>query len=319
MSQIKPSFYLLAIATVLALSGCGDKNPQAVFSPEAGHPENWVTGHKTAGKSNTESCFECHGDDLKGGISKVGCTDCHLGSVEKPHPLQWGSYAYARHSSYVTANGTSGCANAACHGATLDGVPNSGVSCTSCHGKSGTTYSKHPSTWSSIKDHGATVKGTGKSLLKTVNAQTTTTCSNTKCHGADLKGVFLSGPACTSCHTADPATGNFIKHPTSWNTTLSGHKTTTDYTSCKSAACHGTTLTGGSFGAPACYSCHVNYSENNGAMTKHPLNVPAWRTAHSGYVSAHKPIADPTCTNAACHLPGTRTADAYCKNCHNGK
>lgn len=193
MSSIKTSFTILAVTLAFSLSGCGDANNKAVFSPESGHPSNWQTGHKTAGKTNLESCFECHGEELDGGISKVSCTQCHLGSSENIHPLQWGSYAYARHSRYVLENGTTSCANAACHGVDLLGVVNSGPSCATCH--IGGTLSKHPAAWGPVNgNYDLTLHG------RFADANGLSSCRSIVCHGADLKGVFLSGPACTDCH-----------------------------------------------------------------------------------------------------------------------
>lgn len=190
MSQIKTSHLLLASLLALALGGCGDTNSKAVFSPESGHPANWSTTHKTAGKANLESCFECHGEELNGGIAKVSCTFCHIGSPEAIHPIQWGNYAYARHSQYVSENSTTSCATATCHGTSLSGVSNSGPSCTSCH--LGGINNIHPTDWDT--------NGARSSHPAYVNQNGTTSCKTSVCHGSDLKGVFLSGSACDSCH-----------------------------------------------------------------------------------------------------------------------
>lgn len=190
MSQIKSSLITVTIAATFALSGCGDANKQAVFSPESGHPANWSTGHKTAGKVNTESCFECHGEELDGGISKVSCTQCHLGSPGKVHPLQWGSFAYARHGVYVTANSSDSCKT--CHGAQLQGSGTAPNCATQCHIGGATNY--HPANWVNGLPH--------KTYLNAVN-NNKSSCRNAACHGDDLKGVFMSGPTCYRCHGAN--------------------------------------------------------------------------------------------------------------------
>lgn len=201
MSQIKAALLITVISAAFALGGCGDPNSKAVFSPDSGgHAAGWSVNHKTAGTANTESCFGCHGENLDGGISKVSCTSCHIGNSGSVHPEQWGNYAYARHGAYVTAqkspsnpNGTSRCANAACHGTDLSGVTGSGPSCTKCH--IGGPLSKHPAAWGPIN-------GNYNLLLhgQYADQNTLASCSTVVCHGTDLKGVFLSGPACSDCH-----------------------------------------------------------------------------------------------------------------------
>ncbi len=193
MSQIKTSS--LAIATllslfVMALSGCGDRNSLADLNPVTGkHAADWLPkGHTVAVKDHGYACTECHGDDLGGGISKTACTKCHLGNQQMVHPLKWGKFAYALHSQFVNQNGSSSCAVASCHGSDLNGVAGSGFSCSSCH--LGGPTSAHPQAWNRdiISLHPAGINGSFIS------------CATAVCHGTDLKGVFLSGPACNTCH-----------------------------------------------------------------------------------------------------------------------
>jgi hypothetical protein len=195
MPQIAKTSLILSLA-LLALAGCGDVNKDATFdSAISRHPAGWLPdGHKAAASAKIESCTECHGSDFSGGIAKVACTQCHLGNQEEIHPLQWGQFAYALHGSFVKANrtatsdGTAACANALCHGPNLDGAGGTGPSCTSCH--MGGTGSKHPVAWSSdITLHAGFVANNG-----------TSACRNVVCHGPNLQGVFLSGPACNTCH-----------------------------------------------------------------------------------------------------------------------
>jgi hypothetical protein len=192
MSSIKPSYLFITMAMALALGGCGNKNDKAVFSTENGHSSGWATSHKASAKADLETCIDCHGENLDGGVAKVSCTLCHLGGGEAIHPSQWGNYAYARHKAYVATNGTTECANAACHGTTLAGVAGSGLACaTACH--LGGVYQKHPAVWTQFSSH--------KNYVKNVKASDSTSCKNSACHGATGKGVFLSGPACDQCHS----------------------------------------------------------------------------------------------------------------------
>ncbi len=190
MPSIKPSHVIVTALLALALGGCGDKNDKAVFSPVGGHSSDWATAHKTSAKNDLETCVECHGSNLDGGIAKVSCTLCHLGNAGAIHPAQWGNFAYARHKAFVAANGTSSCANAACHGAALAGVDRSPNCATRCH--IGGAFNKHPADWTNISSH--------KNYLSTI-ANVSTSCKTSACHGTDGKGVFLSGPACDQCHS----------------------------------------------------------------------------------------------------------------------
>lgn len=309
MPSIKSILAILALGAALAVGGCADKNSNVVFSPESGHSSDWLTGHKEAGKADRESCFECHGEELDGGISKVSCTRCHLGGSDSIHPAQWGSYGYARHSAYVAASGSTSCASAACHGTDLRGAGKA-PSCTGCHAQSGTSFAKHPAAWPSIKDHGLFLN-----LSSSKTTQKIATCSTAKCHGSDFKGVFLSGPSCVGCHVAD-STGKFVKHPATWTSALVSHKTVTKagYTSCGTSACHGKEMTGGAYGGVSCYKCHM-FKNADGAFVKHPE---AWGAAplyanHSVYKNAH---ATAICSNAACHPAGSIIAVAACNMCH---
>jgi len=83
-------------------------------------------------QNGTSACANvyCHGADLAGIInSGPSCTSCHMGGIYSYHPAEW-TAAVSDHPSY---GDLSPCANIACHGAQLQGVPESGPACTSCH------------------------------------------------------------------------------------------------------------------------------------------------------------------------------------------
>jgi predicted CxxxxCH...CXXCH cytochrome family protein len=116
------------------IAGCSSPNRQSDFNPETGkHLSGWLpAGHMNAATANLSVCTECHGTNLDGGISKVSCMSCHLGSPTSVHPLNWVPL-FSTHGPYATANGTNACSNQYCHGTALSGVSGSGPSCTSCH------------------------------------------------------------------------------------------------------------------------------------------------------------------------------------------
>ena len=186
----------LFLLCLFLLAGCGGGSSETEVPPAnppvamvATHPAGWLPGgHVTDAKANVTTCTVCHGNDLTGSTTHVSCTQCHLGNPQSVHPLQWGNFAYALHNTYVSQNGTSSCANVTCHGLNLEGVPGSGPSCTACH--MGGVFSKHPVAWNAnIELHKDYVASNGSA-----------SCRVAVCHGTDLKGVFLSGPSCGTCH-----------------------------------------------------------------------------------------------------------------------
>jgi hypothetical protein len=205
MPQIKrtsPASVTLSIAVLLSLLllvGCGDKNPQSDFDPIGGkHPVNWLPSeHKTEAKVHMEDCASCHGADFGGGISKIACSQCHLGNQNSVHPNQWGPYAYALHGDYVERHDplAATCANALCHGTNLDGVGGTGPSCALCH-MNGDKFSAHPPDWNTLVDLSSPVP----KHAAYVGSNGPTACTNIACHGQNLQGVFLSGPSCQACH-----------------------------------------------------------------------------------------------------------------------
>ena len=183
---------LIFLVLLTFIGGCSSsKNENSPFSGGS-HPSGWLpAGHMTSARSNIDTCIECHGSDLGGGISRVSCTSCHLGSATSMHPLNWSDAIMTKHGAYVAANTTSGCATADCHGSSLTGVTGSGPSCTSCH--IGSATSVHPVSW-----------GTGTQIALNhapyVATNGNASCQNNYCHGSTLAGVAGSGPSCASCH-----------------------------------------------------------------------------------------------------------------------
>jgi hypothetical protein len=200
MSQVRktsPKPFLPLLLGVFLLAGCGGgssenetplaQQPQVTTQT---HPVGWLPdGHVAEARANIQTCEACHGTDLTGATTHVSCTQCHLGNPESIHPTLWGNFAYALHPGYVKLNGTSTCANVTCHGTNLEGVQGSGPSCTQCH--MGGIFSKHPVEWNTnIELHKDYVASNGSF-----------SCRVSVCHGADLRGVFLSGPSCGTCHS----------------------------------------------------------------------------------------------------------------------
>ncbi len=200
MSRAAKNFFdplLLLSLSFLLLAGCGSSSSDPDFGTGPGkpqavsgiHPPGWLpSGHAAEARVSAIACTDCHGNDFSGGTTNIACSSCHLGNQEAVHPVLWGRYAYALHGDYVKLNGTATCANGTCHGPALAGVAESGPSCTQCH--MGGLNSAHPVEWKdNIILHRDYVASNGSS-----------SCRTSVCHGANLEGVFLSGPGCNTCH-----------------------------------------------------------------------------------------------------------------------
>jgi hypothetical protein len=129
--------YIIIFIIALAM-GCSDGTESGkIFSIEQGHPENWVDPayrdmddfHVTpvlnveSGVYDYESCQECHGSLLEGGISGISCYSCHNGPDGSfGHPDGWRIYYDASlfHSRYAKEFLVS-CTSVACHGGDLTG------------------------------------------------------------------------------------------------------------------------------------------------------------------------------------------------------
>ena len=197
MSQImlmgRYSFLLFIV--LLAVAGCSTSNDLAPFDSDAGaHASDWVFAkHAAVSKANIESCMECHGSDLAGGMSGVACSQCHLNG------------------SPITATGCTSChgnppsgsvaPNRAGAHAAHNGLPNVTGVCSTCHQDAGSGTPKHDN---GIVDMALLSVYNAKSGSIVLNAGGT--CSNVSCHGGQTTPVWLSGTInvdtdCTLCHS----------------------------------------------------------------------------------------------------------------------
>lgn len=155
---------LLLLFGLLLIIGCSDPHSGANFDPETGkHIGVWIVDHRSAYLSNCNACVGCHGTDLQGGISKVGCfvTDwngiaCHPNGEFKSHP-DWSDPNL--HGG--AAKGPPGCLSGfaycqVCHGADFGG--GSALSCFDCHDAG----VPHPSGgWRDTRTHANAAEGNG--------------------------------------------------------------------------------------------------------------------------------------------------------------
>jgi predicted CxxxxCH...CXXCH cytochrome family protein len=245
---------------------------------------------------NLNSCGECHGADLTGGISKVACTSCH-----------------------VTGNKAVNSCNT-CHGnppATGSHLAHTGpasalkLDCTACHPK--------PSSWSDTNHLGdkalvvfgasAAQSGVGRTGAPAYDGAS---CSNIYCHGgafSDTKATNVkpawgtaSTGACGTCHGLPPAShapGSTDCSKCHWLVTATGQTIT-------NPALHidGKVQTGD--GKGSCTACHGN------AQNPAPPRDVAGNTdpglvsvgAHQAHLNGEHKLSGPVACSA-CHLVPT--------------
>ena len=342
-----------------ALTGVPDSGPSCTLchlgGPTTIHPSNWSPIYSTHGPyvntspTRTTACANqyCHGAFLTGvPDSGPSCTSCHMGGVTNIHPAGWLGDACSNHGTFVltSPSGTSGCANAYCHGTNLGGVPQSGPSCTKCHPTIPTSpscgtchgippagtadpniagkHAKHMALYgvtctachkSSCDQH---MNGTVDVIFDAVyNAKSGTgsfnatakTCSEISCHGGPRTQTLAQGQQIPP--QSDPA------QTPDWYT---GSITVSDKNQCKSCHIYGTTeynsyLSGKHYkhvveDGRACDICHdtIKLSDRSTHFAGLATSVISAGTA-SATTWSWLNYNGTTCTYAACHSGETRT------------
>jgi hypothetical protein len=348
MSQIKPLLAVIVLVLGLALSGCGDKNPQLINTEEGSHPADWLQNHWGAAKSAStdgsgsaaslagSSCVECHGADLNGGISNVSCFSvnreaqiCHAEGPSVKHstgwklPSQHGSLGAIAKPGVST--GLAYCAK--CHSSNFNGKFNTTVSISSCVNNchkdpdNVATASPHPAApW-----HGTTT-GTNHAFADPGNADQCAKChDNINSKGiSDLQpspsaaaAAAGKAPGCfnnTLCHATDhPADfKTYSSYSPNRNSIFHGFLAAKTRSSCKN--CHGGNLQGGTApndGTPTqpCSKCHTAFV---------PDDVKA-----SGCISCHAnlpkgPDGSAFPNRSSSHGKHVVLPNVTCDACHNG-
>lgn len=198
MSQINKiviAGFLIIVSGLLGGCGSSTPNPKAPFDADSQkHVNNWLpAGHAVVAQEDLNSCAECHGSDLAGGISGVACSNCHLNV--SPFALTGCTSCHGKPPTGNTAPNING-AHAA-HNV----LPNVTNVCDTCHSGAGSETLKHANGVVDV------------AFLNVYNAKSGTavrnsdgTCSKVSCHGGQMTPVWLSGTIinvntqCTSCH-----------------------------------------------------------------------------------------------------------------------
>ncbi len=231
----------------------------------------------------TDCATQCHGTDLKGGLSGIACTSCH---ANYPHAPTWKDPQ--NHGMQAIGDLKNNCKQ--CHGMDLLGGIST-VSCKKCH-----DVYPHSTTWGLGDQHGAMV------------AQNGTKVCTTQCHGTTLQGYPTNAdvaqkkiPGCSDCHIALPHAPLGQWDHGHAKLTADGRMDTDACT-----LCHGSNLTGNEK-IPSCYSCHITYPALHRTVEWKELS------GHGATV-----ITSGTTTCTICHgndlLGGV--AKTSCKSCH---
>jgi hypothetical protein len=293
----------LTLLLLIVIAGCtsSSNNSQPNFNPDTGkHPANWITIHPERYIADPAQCKDCHGADLKGGITGVSCfsadfagVSCHaLGPAG--HPANWAlptkhGAAAKGAPSRIPIAGFSVCQ--ICHGSDFNGG-GVGINCFACHG--GTA--PHPVSW---------ITGT----LTHTNTNTANAAVCALCHTAGANSPLPpptppapgTPPGCfnsTLCHGA-------AGHPAGWSQptqhgthakAASDPATMSGFSTCQS--CHGPNFAGGI--AITCLNtagCH-----GAGVMSPHPL---AWLPTSQFMHNTTDPGNAAVC--ALCHTAGANS------------
>lgn len=278
---------LLTVLALIGLFACSKANDKVSnFDPNTGkHLAGWVVAlsggnHPEAYLRDSNSCSECHGKNLAGGISKVSCfsasrngINCHPGGPAN-HPAGWAgadSHGAAAKAIFTDRNGMIHCQR--CHGADFAGGT-SGKSCLNTAGCHGTgIMAAHPQ-----KPWRSSIGGRTHSNTDASNAAACAACHANGANSARQPAPAAppgTTPGCfnnTLCHGVEG-------HPSGWNAANRHGAAAKDaaggnrgFSSC--IKCHGAQFNGGTSGQ-SCLStagCH-------GAAVAAPHPARPWKSA----------------------------------------
>lgn len=277
--------YLLApiFVTLMALLGaCSTANqdsPFALVDPSGNHPEGWIEDHGSFAYPDGSMCFDCHGEGLEGGISKVSCSSasyngqaCHANGPGF-HPDDWLDKNSTGSHRYGYLSDPSACR--LCHDVSQPDTP-PGYNCLDCHfSEDGTARVPDGSSYS----HGDT---TGHSSFTGSEAAVCVACHEVNnrfgydpsCHNchdshevpylnhqdlASDSGLFTS--LCSACHSIDGAS------PSAAPLCVSCHEQGSPYVLTNCRSCHGRPPSTGEHGqhsGASCDACHLGAGSGSG-------------------------------------------------------
>jgi len=322
--ETKTGFPILALILLSAVSlfGCSSSTSTGVFVDSQGnHPADFVTTHPAFARPDGSACVTCHGDDLRGGVSKVSCfsdsrngVSCHANGPAF-HPADWvdvktrGTASW-HGDAYLSSVLINGHPCSTCHTLGTSGTPGTGK-CVTCH----FTYTSAPVRRIPVGDntvHDWTSFSTAGHSKYFGDNVVTAVCQ--ACHDANIR--FGNPPQqCHNCHEPFPST-----HPSGWSAASahgaaakSAPGTSTGFAVCQ--ACHGASFAG-SGSAVSCINnsaCHGTSGNPAApsALNQAPHAKRPWRTS-AGTSLTHTSTASDN-SNAtvcyACHANRANTID----------
>ncbi|MBI5299474.1 MAG: Ig-like domain-containing protein [Deltaproteobacteria bacterium] len=276
------------------------------------HPADWVKkenhGKFVAENGKGNCTTQCHGVDLKGGLSGRTCSESGCHNNLYPHSTEWN----IEHRAVAYNLGIIACQG--CHGTDYQTILN-GKNCYTCHKD---FPHPDPAVWTPFTGgHGERVQIT--------YSKRTDECE--KCHGDDLQ--IPKGPNrqnCFSCHLSFP----HEKKSAAWkeyeghgNYVLgTGSPTREDVKNaikeCK--MCHesnNNNYSGGLHNQPSCFKCHPSFPH----LTDDWVMPPGQPQGHGNYVGNPSNSGTTSCATAHCHgvnlayVTGTTRGNS-CVGCH---
>ncbi|HEU0034987.1 MAG TPA: CxxxxCH/CxxCH domain-containing protein [Kofleriaceae bacterium] len=240
---------LRSLAMFVVLVGCSGRH----------HPDNFAAApiHGTALKEQSEDCRECHGEDLTGGDSKIGCDGCHSGAT----PTAWRSNCTFCHGG---VDNKTGAPPRNLDGTDLVGpfpghtihVTGSAIAnaydCTQCHVKAIDVLSPGH-VFDATPGEAENDYGSGLSPQAKFNPADGT-CSNAYCHGSgrgdDGNVARDAAVACSGCHPTQESGA------AGWGNMSGPHMLHMSLAGVSCADCHSTTTTDGT--TIASKALHIN-------------------------------------------------------------
>ena len=331
--RTRPWVYLLLFGALFA-AGCStgnDSSGLALVDPQGNHPADWISTHPSFAGLGSEMCKSCHGDDLRGGISRVSCFSasfngqgCHAGGpIQHPLGAAWldptvGGVGF--HGTQAKADLT---VCQVCHGTPGTTLFNGGsapTSCAACH----PAATSHPTDWQGVRVIGpATPPPAAAVITHRTSGNINAACAICHLVTGPGAGPQPGAPSCFSadftnalgqaraCHPGGPPAIHAV--PFFDNT----HFLATPATFAGNCSnCHADAATSADASPPGCQVCHTAGS---------PLAVANCTSCHvsppDGALpgAAYPNIAGAHAVHIGLNTPGNPAGTPIsCDTCHNG-